>query len=114
MAGNFLWQFPCRWFCRNRKELLRTLVDRVLGSLFLAASTPIMIVCAILVKSTSKGPVFYSQVRVGKNGRPFVLYKIRTMRHDCEAQSGPCWSVGRDLRVTWVGRLLRATHLDEL
>jgi lipopolysaccharide/colanic/teichoic acid biosynthesis glycosyltransferase len=66
------------------------------------------------VKLTSRGPIFYSQMRVGKNGRPFRLHKIRTMLDDCERTSGPRWATVNDPRVTSIGRFLRSTHLDEL
>jgi lipopolysaccharide/colanic/teichoic acid biosynthesis glycosyltransferase len=75
---------------------------------------PILLVTAVLVKLTSRGPVFYSQVRLGRNGRPFLIYKVRTMYHDCEGTSGARWSQPGDPRVTPLGRILRATHLDEL
>jgi lipopolysaccharide/colanic/teichoic acid biosynthesis glycosyltransferase len=66
------------------------------------------------VKLTSRGPAFYSQFRLGLNGRPFRIYKIRTMRQDAERHSGACWSTRGDPRVTLLGRFLRKTHLDEL
>jgi lipopolysaccharide/colanic/teichoic acid biosynthesis glycosyltransferase len=75
---------------------------------------PLVIICAVLVKLTSRGPAFYSQMRVGKNGKVFTLYKLRTMRHNCELRSGPRWSTQHDSRVTLVGRFLRKSHLDEL
>ena len=53
-------------------------------------------------------------MRLGKNGRPFRLHKIRTMRHDCEKATGPRWAVPGDPRITPLGRFLRQTHLDEL
>lgn len=81
----------------------------------LVLSAPVILLAALLLKLTSPGPAFYWQVRLGKNGRPFHLVKIRTMIHDCEKTSGPRWSSGRrDPRVTPVGRFLRLTHLDEL
>ena len=73
---------------------------------------PIEILIAIAIKLTSPGPVIYSQVRTGRDGRPFTLYKFRTMRADAEA-AGPQWSGRGDSRVTWLGRLLRYTHVDE-
>jgi len=102
------------------------------GMLLLAL--PVMIVVAILVKLTSPGPVFYTQTRIGLNsrrqddqplrkgryricdlgGRPFVIYKFRTMRANAEQQSGVVWAQQNDPRVTWVGRILRQTRLDEL
>jgi len=69
---------------------------------------------AIVVKFTSPGPVFYTQTRVGLNGRKYKIIKIRTMRVNCEAVSGIQWSQKGDSRITRVGRFLRVTHIDEL
>lgn len=69
---------------------------------------------ALAVKLTSPGPVFYSQTRVGLNGRKYRIFKVRTMRVNCEAVSGIQWSQKGDTRITRVGRFLRATHIDEL
>src|SRR5206468_4326259 len=68
----------------------------------------------ILVKLTSRGPAFYSQTRLGLRGKPFTIYKIRTMIHNCESRSGARWCMPGDPRITLVGRLLRKTHVDEL
>ena len=68
----------------------------------------------LLVRLTSRGPAIYTQTRVGRGGRVFTLYKIRTMYHDCERQTGPRWSAAGDPRITPVGRVLRKLHLDEL
>jgi lipopolysaccharide/colanic/teichoic acid biosynthesis glycosyltransferase len=73
----------------------------------------VVLVAAILIKLTSRGPAFYSQVRLGKNGKPYTIYKLRTMVHNCEFFSGPRWSTAHDPRVTPLGRLLRDTHIDE-
>ncbi len=80
----------------------------------LVFATPIMVVAAIAVKLTSRGPIFYSQTRLGRNGRPYSIYKFRSMQHNCEKLSGPCWSTAGDPRVTRVGNFLRRTHIDEL
>jgi lipopolysaccharide/colanic/teichoic acid biosynthesis glycosyltransferase len=88
--------------------------DVVLAALILVVTAPLVAVACLLVKLTSRGPVFYTQVRVGRRGRPFGIYKIRTMIHNCERYSGPRWATARDPRVTPVGRFLRRTHLDEL
>lgn len=80
----------------------------------LVIMSPLLLLAMLLVKLTSCGPVLYSQTRVGRNGRPFAIYKIRTMRHRCEDTSGACWSQPGDARITPVGRWLRRTHLDEL
>jgi lipopolysaccharide/colanic/teichoic acid biosynthesis glycosyltransferase len=91
------------------------LLDGAVAALLLALSAPVILVGALLVKLTSRGPAFYRQVRVGRRRRPFTLVKLRTMTHNCEAATGAKWSTGRsDPRVTWVGRLLRRTHIDEL
>ncbi len=66
------------------------------------------------VKLTSPGPIFYSQTRVGLNGRKFRIYKIRSMRVNAEATSGIQWSQKGDTRITRVGKFLRITHIDEL
>jgi lipopolysaccharide/colanic/teichoic acid biosynthesis glycosyltransferase len=81
--------------------------------LLVAAAIP-MAVIALLVKLTSRGPVIYSQTRLGHGGRPFRIYKFRTMWHECERHSGPRWSRRGDPRVTPLGRFLRLSHLDEL
>jgi lipopolysaccharide/colanic/teichoic acid biosynthesis glycosyltransferase len=75
---------------------------------------PVVAVAALFVKVTSRGPVFYTQVRLGRGGRPFVIYKLRSMYADSEALTGPCWSSRGDPRVTPVGRFLRWSHVDEL
>ena len=69
---------------------------------------------ALVVKITSPGPVFYTQTRVGLNGRKYKIIKIRSMRVNVEATSGIQWSQKGDNRVTAVGKFLRASHLDEL
>ncbi|MEO6808161.1 MAG: sugar transferase, partial [Isosphaeraceae bacterium] len=63
---------------------------------------------------TSRGPAIYRQKRLGRDGQPFMIYKIRSMTHDCERHTGPRWATANDSRVTPVGVILRRTHLDEL
>lgn len=74
---------------------------------------PFIAVQSILIVLTSPGPAFYTQTRLGRFGRPFVIWKHRTMRHNCEKQSGAQWSTKGDSRVTLLGKFLRKTHLDE-
>jgi lipopolysaccharide/colanic/teichoic acid biosynthesis glycosyltransferase len=88
--------------------------DVTVASILLVVTAPVMMVALILVKLTSRGPVIYSQVRLGWVGRPYTIYKIRSMQHNCEAATGPRWAVKHDPRVTRVGAVLRVTHLDEL
>jgi sugar transferase (PEP-CTERM system associated) len=82
----------------------------LVGAIF---SLPIVIVTAILIKLESRGPVFYRQERVGKNGRTFVLAKFRSMRVDAE-QDGPVWAQKGDSRTTRVGRVIRKIRVDEI
>jgi len=80
------------------------------GALF---SLPLVIITAILIKLDSRGPVFYKQERVGKNGRPFTLTKFRSMKVDAE-QDGPVWASKGDARTTRVGRIIRKVRIDEI
>jgi exopolysaccharide biosynthesis polyprenyl glycosylphosphotransferase len=75
---------------------------------------PLFCLCAIAISLDSRGGVFYRQVRAGQDGRPFRIWKLRSMRANAEAQSGPTFSSENDARVTRVGRVLRGTRLDEL
>jgi lipopolysaccharide/colanic/teichoic acid biosynthesis glycosyltransferase len=68
----------------------------------------------LLIRLDSPGPLFHCQERLGKNGRKFKMYKFRSMRVDAEADGKAQWACHNDMRVTRVGRFLRATHLDEL
>jgi lipopolysaccharide/colanic/teichoic acid biosynthesis glycosyltransferase len=85
----------------------------VAAVVLLVLISPCIVLGALLVKLTSRGPAFYRQVRVGKDGREFMLYKLRSMRHNAEAETGPVWSTVFDSRVTPIGKLLRSSHIDE-
>ncbi len=95
-------------------EVVKAACDRVAALVLLVLTAPMMLAIMALVRLTSSGPALYSQVRLGKGGRPFRIWKMRTMTHDCERHSGICWATRGDPRVTPLGRVLRATHLDEL
>jgi lipopolysaccharide/colanic/teichoic acid biosynthesis glycosyltransferase len=86
----------------------------LLAGVLIVLAAPVLFLTALAVKLTSRGPILYSQTRVGKNGKLFTLYKIRSMLHDCEKDSGARWSTPGDSRVTPIGAFLRKTHLDEL
>jgi len=92
---------------------LKTVLDFVLALVLFLLTLPVILLAGLAVKLTSPGPIFYRQTRLGKDGRPFTLYKIRSMRRDSE-KNGACWSAKGDPRITFIGRILRATHLDEL
>ena len=88
--------------------------DIAASSLLLFVSLPVLIVAGILVKATSPGPVFYRQERVGQFGRSFDVIKFRSMRQDAEKGGTPQWAQQADPRVTPVGRIIRATRIDEI
>jgi len=89
-------------------------LERIGALLLLVVSAPIIFVAGLLVKLTSRGPVFYAQIRLGRRGQPYRMYKIRSMTHDCERLSGARWATQGDPRVTTVGRFLRRSKIDEL
>jgi lipopolysaccharide/colanic/teichoic acid biosynthesis glycosyltransferase len=93
---------------------LKVAAEFVIATALLIPAMPLIVLSIALVKLSSPGPAIYAQRRIGQHGRIFVLYKIRTMLHDCERLSGPQWSTNGDSRITPVGRFLRRTHLDEL
>jgi exopolysaccharide biosynthesis polyprenyl glycosylphosphotransferase len=103
--------------------LLKSLLDFALAVLMLVLLAPLFLVIALLIKRTSPGPVLFRQQRSGLNGRPFTIYKFRTMvsnaeqlKHELAAMNemtGPVFKVANDPRITPVGRLLRKFSLDE-
>ncbi|HTM50944.1 MAG TPA: sugar transferase [Bryobacteraceae bacterium] len=99
---------------RRHSLWLQNILNISVAIVAAAATVPVMLLVALLVKSTSRGPVFYRQSRVGKNGVPFVLYKFRSMRLDAEAETGAVWASKDDPRTTLVGKWLRRIRLDEL
>jgi len=94
-------------------EVTRNVAHWLVALLGAILSLPIVLVTAVLIKLESKGPVFYRQERVGKNGRTFVLAKFRSMRVDAET-SGPVWASKKDNRTTRVGRIIRKIRVDEI
>ncbi len=95
------------------QENLKFLLDLVIASIALILTLPLMIVIAVIIKFTSSGRVIYSHERIGRFGRPFRIYKFRSMFENAEA-NGPELSFPGDPRVTKFGRFLRNTKLDEL
>ncbi len=90
-------------------------LDRVVAILLLLLGLPLIALLVFLVRLTSRGPGIYRQVRVGRNGRRFKIYKIRTMRQDAEVATGPVWTqTVHDPRIIPLGRMLRKFHLDEI
>ena len=105
-------------------EVIKRLIDIVCSFLGVLVLSPLFIIIAIIIKMTSKGPVFFSQKRVGKNGKEFDMYKFRSMVVNAEElkeklaakneMSGPMFKMKDDPRVTKVGKFIRKTSIDEL
>lgn len=94
-------------------RLGKRLMDLTLSIIGLLATGLLFPVIALLIKLDSPGPIFYSQIRAGKHGRPFKIYKFRSMVHNAE-RTGAVWAQVNDKRVTKLGEFLRKTRLDEL
>jgi lipopolysaccharide/colanic/teichoic acid biosynthesis glycosyltransferase len=93
---------------------MKRLFDIFLSSIGLIGSSPLWILFSLAIKLEDRGPIFYRQERVGKGGRIFKAMKFRSMIRDAEKVTGPVQAVENDPRVTKVGRILRATAMDEL
>jgi exopolysaccharide biosynthesis polyprenyl glycosylphosphotransferase len=120
--------FPLLRFTRTPTDesllLVRRVMDLVLASLLLFATLPVMTLAGVLIRATSTGPIFFRQVRLGLHGRPFTMYKFRSMNHGAEQQrseldtinemDGPVFKSSQDPRITPVGRWLRRFSIDEL
>lgn len=99
---------------RNGYLGLKRSFDFTVAAIMFILLLPVMALTLLAVKLTSRGPALYSQIRLGKSGRPFPIYKVRTMYQDAERISGATWSKPGDSRITPLGRFLRKSHLDEL
>ena len=95
-------------------RLARRALDIVTASVLLFLTAPLMLLTALAVKLDSRGPVIYSQSRVGLGGRPFTILKFRSMRADAERDGIAVWASVRDSRVTRVGAFIRKVRIDEL
>jgi putative colanic acid biosynthesis UDP-glucose lipid carrier transferase len=95
-------------------QLLKMVEDYLLSSVLLILASPLMLLIALGIKTTSPGPVLYRQRRVGWNGKEFTMFKFRTMPVDIEQHSGPVWAKSGEKRATPFGAFLRSTSLDEL
>ena len=96
------------------QQWMKRLEDIVIASLMLILFFPIFVIAAIGIKCTDQGPVFYKQERLTKDGKHFMIYKFRTMVVDAEKYSGAVLASEKDPRIIPIGRVLRATRLDEL
>lgn len=89
-------------------------VDVVISILTFPIIGSVILLFMLLTRLTSKGPVIYTQIRCSKEGKPFKMYKIRSMIVDAEAAGKAVWAGKRDPRITTVGRIMRKLHIDEL
>ncbi len=96
------------------RDVVKRVFDLTVSAALLLASLPIMVLTALAIKLESRGPVFYAQERVGEFGRPFTIYKFRSMYTDAEKDGKPRWAGQNDDRITRVGRIIRRLRIDEL
>lgn len=101
-------------FARRYFDLAKEVFDLVAGVALLVLALPVLGVCALVVKISSRGPVLFTQMRVGRGGKAFQMYKLRTMHQEAESATGAVWASHCDPRVVPMLRWLRRSHLDEL
>lgn len=101
-------------FFRRMYALTKRSLDVIGAFIGLTLLSPVLLITGLLIKLTSKGPILYSQVRVGMNGKHFNIYKFRTMKVDAEKNTGPVWASKNDNRLTPIGGILRKARIDEI
>jgi len=101
-------------FARKRFEEFKRVLDMFLSVLGLFILSPLISLAAVLIRLNSSGPIVYRQNRLGKDGKIFRIYKLRTMYQNAEKGTGAVWARENDPRITPVGRMLRKTHIDEI
>ena len=98
----------------STRDVVKRLFDLLVSGAFLALFMPLMALTALLIRLESKGSIFYTQERVGQFGKPFTIYKFRSMFSDAEKDGLPVWARRQDDRTTRIGRFIRRTRIDEL
>jgi len=96
------------------QKIIKRNLEVLISLLSFILMIPIIIIIIIGIKATSKGTIFYKQIRVGRDGKEFKLYKFRTMFENSELDSGPVWASVDDTRITQIGRFLRRFRIDEI
>lgn len=96
------------------KNVLKRIEDIVASLILLAALSWLIVITSMLIKLESKGPILFSQERLGKRKKPYMVYKFRSMSQDAEKESGPVWAKKDDARVTRVGHFIRKWRVDEI
>jgi lipopolysaccharide/colanic/teichoic acid biosynthesis glycosyltransferase len=102
------------YLSRRYFELTKEICDVVVGFVAFLLALPVIGVCALIIKLSSKGPVFFTQTRAGKGGSPFTIYKLRTMHRGAEDDTGAVWAADNDPRIIRACRWMRRSHVDEL
>lgn len=105
-------------------DILKRFFDIIFSLIALCFSIPIILIAALFIKIEDNGPIFFCQIRLTKNGKSFLMYKLRTMKIDADKeknkvmdkneQNGPAFKMENDPRITKVGKFLRKTSIDEL
>lgn len=109
------------WFLENLSEgskktyeEIKRFFDIIFAVIFGAIVLPFVPIIALAIKTSSSGPIFYRQKRVGQNEKTFKIIKFRTMTQDAEKETGAIWAQENDPRITWLGKVLRKSRIDEL
>lgn len=96
------------------QKLIKRTIDLILSFVMLVVLSPVVLIMAFIIKIDSKGPVLFSQERVGQDKRPYMVHKFRSMRSDAEKNTGPVWAKENDDRITRVGHFIRKWRIDEI
>lgn len=109
------------WFLENLREgekalydKIKRLIDVILAFFIILFTLPLWLLIALAVKLKDRGPVFYFQERIGRDGKIFLLMKFRSMKQEAEKETGAVWAKKEDPRITGVGKFLRQSHFDEI
>ena len=109
------WLIFSEGFQKSRLRLLgKRIGDLIISFLMLIVLLPLIIITAVLIKLDSKGPVFFSQERLGEKRKKYLMHKFRSMVTDAEKECGPVWATDDDCRITRVGRIIRKFRIDEI
>ncbi|MCK5215242.1 MAG: exopolysaccharide biosynthesis polyprenyl glycosylphosphotransferase [Candidatus Omnitrophica bacterium] len=101
-------------FIRKTYHIAKRIFDIIGSFIAIIILLPLLAITAMLIKLTSKGPIFFTQQRVGKGGELFDIFKFRTMKVDAEKETGPVWTAQNDSRLIPIGNFLRKAHIDEI
>jgi sugar transferase (PEP-CTERM system associated) len=109
------WLIFSKGFEKSRfKRMVKRIIDLTISLTLLIVLSPVILITALVIKLDSKGPVVFSQERVGKRNKPYMVHKFRSMKCDAEKETGPVWAKDNDDRITRVGRFMRKWRVDEI